>query len=157
MEVKQCFGSSNEFIRSLFKKYNAKVLDCEKDLFDESLQEAKHLASCAYEDDTKWGNEASVGFRYFSVTEDFYTSIHTHCKHWISVYHMPSRPAFLGSCITNLNDALIQSTRWSAGLMEVGLSRFSPLFMDQQECLFFRVIVMHGWLCFLPLSFLYGF
>ncbi|KAJ0803197.1 hypothetical protein HanPI659440_Chr03g0137181 [Helianthus annuus] len=59
-EVKQCFGSSNEFIRSLYKKYNAKVLDCEKDLFDESVQETKHLASCEYENDTKWGNEASL-------------------------------------------------------------------------------------------------
>ncbi|KAM0030539.1 putative cellulose synthase (UDP-forming) [Helianthus debilis subsp. tardiflorus] len=151
MEVKQCFGSSNEFIRSLYKKYNAKVPDCEKDLFDESLHETKHLASCEYENDTKWGNE--VGFRYFSVTEDVYTSIHMHCKHWISVYHMPSRPAFLGSCTTNLNDALIQSTRWSAGLMEVGLSRFSPIIYGPTRMPILQSFC-YAWLALFPTAFI---
>ncbi|MFS7924768.1 putative cellulose synthase (UDP-forming) [Helianthus anomalus] len=141
------------FQRVLYKKYNAKVPDCEEDLFDESLQEAKHLASCAYENDTKWGNEASVGFRYFSVTEDVYTSIHMHCKHWISVYHMPSRPAFLGSCTTNLNDALIQSTRWSAGLMEVGLSRFSPIIYGPTRMHILQSFC-YAWLALFPTAFI---
>ncbi|KAI3756753.1 hypothetical protein L1987_56576 [Smallanthus sonchifolius] len=149
-ELKQCFGSSNEFIRSLYKKYNAK-LDGEKDLFDESLQETKHLASCEYEDGTKWGNE--VGFRYFSVTEDFITSITIHCKHWFSVYYMPSRPSFMGSCTTNLNDLLIQGTRWTAGLMEVGLSRFCPLIYGPSRMPILQSFC-YAWLALYPIGFI---
>ncbi|KAI3504190.1 hypothetical protein L1887_32735 [Cichorium endivia] len=52
-ELKESFGSSNEFIKSLHQKNNAN--------FDELLQETKLLSSCGYENDTKWGKE--VGFR----------------------------------------------------------------------------------------------
>ncbi|KAI3703287.1 hypothetical protein L1987_73243 [Smallanthus sonchifolius] len=90
-ELKQSFGSSNEFIKSLHNKRDAK-LECGKALCDELLQEAKLLASCEYENDTKWGKE--VGFRYFTVVEDFLTSFNMHCKQWVSVLYMSSRPSF---------------------------------------------------------------
>ncbi|XP_076890728.1 quillaic acid 3-O-glycosyltransferase CSL1-like [Bidens hawaiensis] len=147
-EAKQSFGSSNEFIRSLYKKHNAK-LDRENYLLDESLQEAKHLASCEYENDTKWGIE--VGFRYFSVTEDFFTSILMHCKHRFSIYHMPSRPSFMGSCTTNFNDLLTQGTRWSAGLIEVGLSRFSPIIYGPSRMSILQSFC-YAWLALFPLA-----
>ncbi|KAJ0824013.1 putative cellulose synthase (UDP-forming) [Helianthus annuus] len=76
-----------------------------------------------------------------------------HCKHWISVYHMPSRPAFLGSCTTNLNDALIQSTRWSAGLMEVGLSRFSPIIYGPTRMPILQSFC-YAWLALFPTAFI---
>lgn len=68
-----------------------------------------------------------VGFLYHSVAEDFFTGFILHCKGWLSVYLNPSRPQFLGTSITSLSDLLIQGTRWSSGLVEVGLSRFCPL------------------------------
>ncbi|KAL0414373.1 UNVERIFIED_CONTAM: Cellulose synthase-like protein G2 [Sesamum radiatum] len=68
-----------------------------------------------------------VGYRYFSVVEDCITSLTLHCKGWISVFLNPSRPCFLGASPTNLNDMLVQQTRWSFGLMQIGLSRFNPL------------------------------
>lgn len=68
-----------------------------------------------------------VGFLYNSVVEDYFTGFTLHCKGWTSVYHDPRRPQFLGSGVTNLNDSLIQGTRWSSGLVEVGLSKFCPL------------------------------
>ncbi|KAK1430406.1 hypothetical protein QVD17_13115 [Tagetes erecta] len=148
-ELKHCFGSSNEFISSLSKKYNGK-LDCQKDSFYESLQETKHLASCEYENDTKWGHE--VGFRYFSVVEDYFTSFNMHCKNWSSVHYMPSRPSFMGSCVTNLNDLLIQGTRWSAGLMEVALSRFSPLVYGSSRMSILQSFC-YAWLAFFPAAF----
>ncbi|KAI7757788.1 hypothetical protein M8C21_029164 [Ambrosia artemisiifolia] len=92
-----------------------------------------------------------VGFRYFSVTEDFFTSIHMHSKHWLSVYHMPSRPSFMGSCTTNLNDLLIQGTRWTAGLIEVALSKFSPLIYGPSRMPILQSFC-YAWLAFFPMT-----
>lgn len=76
-----------------------------------------------------------------------------HCKKWISVYYMPQKPAFLGSCTTSLNDSLIQGTRWTAGLIEVALSRFSPIIYGPS-----RMSVLHSfcyaWLACFPFAFL---
>ncbi|KAL2469763.1 Cellulose synthase-like protein G1 [Abeliophyllum distichum] len=68
-----------------------------------------------------------VGFRYFSVVEDYFTGFHLHCDGWISVYLDPARPCFLGAGTTNLNEIFVQQTRWMVGLVEVAVSRFSPL------------------------------
>lgn len=50
-----------------------------------------------------------------------------HCRGWTSVYCNPSKPQFLGSGVTNMNDMLVQGTRWSSGLFDVAISKFSPL------------------------------
>ncbi|KAL5712208.1 hypothetical protein ACHQM5_014400 [Ranunculus cassubicifolius] len=68
-----------------------------------------------------------IGFSYKSVAEDFLTGMFLHCKGWTSVYYDPSRPAFLGTGITNLNDTVTQYTRWISGLLHVGMSRYCPL------------------------------
>ncbi|KAM0963196.1 hypothetical protein ACFX2A_022699 [Malus domestica] len=83
--------------------------------------ETQLLASCAYEDGTEWGKEARG-----SVVEDYFTGFHLHCKGWISVYS-PKRPQFLGSGTTDLDEFLVQGTRWSSGLVDVAISKFSPL------------------------------
>ncbi|THG08517.1 hypothetical protein TEA_002150 [Camellia sinensis var. sinensis] len=78
--------------------------------------------------DSQLRSTFKVGFLYFSVVEDYFTGfINLHGKGWISVYCDPARPAFLGSGTTNLSDVLVQSTRWSSGLVEVAISRFCPL------------------------------
>ncbi|KAL4567378.1 hypothetical protein LXL04_022961 [Taraxacum kok-saghyz] len=149
-EVKECFGSSNDFIKSLDQKYNVN-LDGGNALTDGLLQETKILSSCGYENNTKWGKE--VGFRYFSVVEDYFTSFNMHCKHWVSVYYTPLKPAFLGSCTTSFNDSLTQGTRWTAGLVEVALSRFSPIIYGPS-----RMSILHSftyaWLALFPFAFL---
>ncbi|KAI6694151.1 hypothetical protein NL676_021861 [Syzygium grande] len=88
-------------------------------------KETQLLASCGYESGTKWGQE--VGFMYYSVVEDYFTGFTLHCKGWTSVYYNPSKPQFLGTAATNLNDLLIQGTRWGSGFVKVGVSRFCPL------------------------------
>ncbi|XAR49015.1 Cellulose synthase (UDP-forming) [Bertholletia excelsa] len=123
MELKQSFGSSNEFIKSLGQHYRPNHKGSPSVAL---LKEAKFVASSAYEDQTKWGKKA--GFLYFSVAEDFFTGIVSlPGKGWISVYFYPARPAYLGTGTTTLNDVLVQGTRWGCGLVEVGLCRFSPL------------------------------
>lgn len=64
---------------------------------------------------------------YHSLVEDYFTGFTLHCKGWRSVYLNPERPQFLGTSTTNLNDLLIQNTRWSSGLVQVGISKFCPL------------------------------
>ncbi|CAL5337478.1 unnamed protein product [Camellia sinensis] len=123
MKSKQYFGSSKDFIKSFGRHYKPNHGDFSNAML---FKETQILASCAYENQTKWGRE--VGFLYFSVVEDYFTDfINLHGKGWISVYCNPARPAFLGSGTTNLSDVLVQTTRWGSGLVEVAISRFCPL------------------------------
>ncbi|XP_011091169.2 cellulose synthase-like protein E1 isoform X1 [Sesamum indicum] len=123
-QLKKTFGSSNEFINSLYKSYIPQLPEHRKPSA-ELQKELQLLASCTYDNGTDWGEE--VGYRYFTVVEDAITSLSLHCKGWISVYIDPASPCFLGATTTNLNDMLVQQTRWAFGLMQIGLSRFNPL------------------------------
>ncbi|VVA37645.1 PREDICTED: cellulose synthase, partial [Prunus dulcis] len=122
MKLRQSFGPSNEFIKSLHQKKKPDMLIHRKKAL---LNEAQLLASCAFENGTEWGKE--VGFMYGSVLEDYFTGFRLHCKGWISVYCNPPRPQFLGSGITNLDEFLVQLTRWTSGLVDVAISKFCPL------------------------------
>ncbi|KAI6694153.1 hypothetical protein NL676_021863 [Syzygium grande] len=124
MDLRKLFGNSKEFIKYLQQN----DLPSRNVILGNSAafwKEAQFLASCGYENGTKWGQE--VGFLYQSVAEDYFTGFTLHCKGWTSVYYSPSRPQFMGTSTTNLNDLLIQGTRWSSGLAEVGFSGFCPL------------------------------
>ncbi|XP_065863130.1 cellulose synthase-like protein G2 [Euphorbia lathyris] len=120
-QLKRTFGQSNEYLMSVRLSDRPNVHANR----GKSLQEAHLLATCAYEEHTLWG--VQVGFLYKSVVEDYFTGLMLHCKGWTSILCDPSRPSFLGSGTTNLNDTLVQNTRWNCGLMEVTMSRFSPL------------------------------
>ncbi|KAK9288227.1 hypothetical protein L1049_016676 [Liquidambar formosana] len=125
IQLQQSFGSSNEFIKSLHQGYQQNVIN-KGDLSGSIFQkEAQFLASCGYEKNTGWGKQ--IGFMYGTVVEDYFTGFILHCKGWTSVLYDPSRPTFLGSATTNLNDTLVQNTRWNSGMLGVGLSRFCPL------------------------------
>ncbi|GMP56093.1 hypothetical protein CsSME_00020696 [Camellia sinensis var. sinensis] len=129
IKLKESFGSSNDFIKSLGRHYKLNHGDIWSKML---IKETQILASCAYENQTKWGKE--VGFLYFSVAEDYFTDfINLHGKGWISVYCDPARPGFLGSSATNLSDLLVQGTRWSSGLVEVAISRFCPLIYGPKQ------------------------
>ncbi|CAI8618274.1 unnamed protein product [Vicia faba] len=110
LPLQEYFGSSNEFIKSLTQNDTSVLLSGQNSL----LEELHLLVSCRYEIDTKWGQH--VGFLYDSVVEDFLTGFILHCNGWTSVFCEPSRPQFLGTATTNLNDVLIQGTRWYSEL-----------------------------------------
>ncbi|KAH9764521.1 cellulose synthase-like protein G3 [Citrus sinensis] len=113
-ELKNSFGPSSEFLKSL--RRNSKPSTYDNDSSSTLLQESKFLASCAYESNSKWGEKACV-YRFKQL----------HCKGWRSVYLNPERPQFLGTSTTNLNDSLVQGTRWSSGLVQVAISKYCPL------------------------------
>ncbi|KAL8121866.1 hypothetical protein AgCh_018560 [Apium graveolens] len=124
-ELKCALGMSNEFLKSLGKNiYKCNDMYSEKSM-DTLIPETKLLASCLYEENTQWGQQE--GFMYLSVVEDYFTGFTLHCKGRKSVFCNPSNPAFLGTATTNLNDTLVQGTRWTLGLLEVVFSRFCPL------------------------------
>ncbi|GMN46343.1 hypothetical protein TIFTF001_015526 [Ficus carica] len=147
IELKKYFGPSNEFIKSLFQHTKPNLING-KDSSNELLQEAKFLASCTYGDQTKWGEE--VGFLHYSVAEDYLTGFALQCKGWNSVYLSSSKPQFLGSGVTNLNDLLTQGTRWSSGLVEVGISKFCPFIYSPSKMSFLEKMC-YGNLSFFPL------
>ncbi|KAK4405847.1 Cellulose synthase-like protein G3 [Sesamum angolense] len=127
VQLKKCFGTSNEFIKSIYRNYKPNCPK-ERSFSDDALQkELQLLASCRYDNDTKWGKRQVVGFRYFAVVEDYFTGFNLHCEGWISMYLQPSRSAFLGASPISLNELLVQNTRWYVGLNQVAMSRFSPL------------------------------
>ncbi|KAL7251517.1 hypothetical protein ACSBR1_013368 [Camellia fascicularis] len=57
MKRKQYFGSSNDFIKSLGQQYKPNHSDFSNAML---FKETQILASCAYENQTKWGKEAST-------------------------------------------------------------------------------------------------
>ncbi|KAL3812501.1 hypothetical protein ACJIZ3_013769 [Penstemon smallii] len=122
--LKKSFGVSNEFIKSI-QNNKPNVWSDGGKVSDELRKEIQLLASSTYCNGSEWGLE--VGYRYFTVVEDSITSFILHCKGWISVLIDPVKPCFLGACTTSLNDMLVQQTRWSFGLMQIGLSRFCPI------------------------------
>ncbi|TKY59208.1 Cellulose synthase protein G2 [Spatholobus suberectus] len=142
LQLKEFFGSSNEFIRSLTQNYTNDLVN------GQNLEEPHLLASCKYEIGTKWGQE--VGFLYDSVAEDYLTGFILHCNGWTSVFCDPSRPQFLGTATTNLNDVLIQGTRSYCGLFENGINRFCPLIYGPSRMSLLQSLCF-AWLTYFPL------
>ncbi|KAI3707456.1 hypothetical protein L6452_25995 [Arctium lappa] len=117
------FGESSKFIDSLKSSENKET---QIDRFTTAvLEEAKKLATCSYEDNTKWGKE--IGYSYDSLLESSFTGYLLHTRGWKSVYLYPNRPCFLGCTTIDMKDAMLQLMKWSSGLLQVGLSRFNPL------------------------------
>ncbi|XP_074319532.1 cellulose synthase-like protein G2 [Silene latifolia] len=150
-ELKSFLGSSNEFIKSVsqIKKHDSMN---GREISSVSLQEAHFLASCTYERDTKWGEK--VGFRYKSVVEDVMTGLSLQHQGWTSVYLNPTRPDFLGSATTNLNDLLTQGSRWTAGLLQIGLSKHNPLSIIPSKMSIPQKMVC-SWITLFPLDFVF--
>ncbi|KAF8087198.1 hypothetical protein N665_0595s0011 [Sinapis alba] len=89
------------------------------------LELAHNVAACNYEYNTNWGSK--MGFRYGSLVEDYYTGYMLHCEGWRSVFCSPKRAAFCGDVPKSLIDVVSQQKRWAIGLLEVSISRYSPL------------------------------
>ncbi|GMI95928.1 cellulose synthase like G2, ARABIDOPSIS THALIANA CELLULOSE SYNTHASE LIKE G2 [Hibiscus trionum] len=122
--LRRWFGPSNDFIKTLVEDHTPNSITDEESS-RMLLEEANVLASCSYENQTAWGSE--VGFLYFSVVEDYFTGYTLHRKGWKSVYLNPKRPQVLGTSTTNFNDLSVQWTRWTAGIVQIAISRFCPL------------------------------
>ncbi|RYR01726.1 hypothetical protein HN51_039284 [Arachis hypogaea] len=115
LEPQQQFDTSNKLIKSLKHNFTPDLVNSGKALPDE---ETLLLASCNYETNTKWGQE--IGFLYGTVCEDVHTEFMLNCNGRNSVFCDPAKPQFLRNSTTNLNELLIQGTRWGSGLLDIG-------------------------------------
>ncbi|KAG9446473.1 hypothetical protein H6P81_012601 [Aristolochia fimbriata] len=116
------------------------------------IQEAHNVASCSYEKETQWGKE--VGFLYHSLVEDNFTGFNLHCGGLQSAFCVPARTQFLGSAPINMTDCLLQSKRWSSGLLQVAFSRYCPLIYGTWK-MSIPLRMCYAYMAFLPLSSLF--
>ncbi|XP_074578313.1 cellulose synthase-like protein H1 isoform X2 [Curcuma longa] len=86
---------------------------------------AKMVASCSYEFNTAWGDE--IGWVYGSMTEDILTGLRCHSMGWRTVSLMLDPPAFLGSAPVGGPASMTQYKRWATGLLEILVSKKSPV------------------------------
>ncbi|QHN95776.1 Cellulose synthase-like protein [Arachis hypogaea] len=61
-----------------------------------------------------------IGFLYGTVCEDVHTGFMLNCNGRNSVFCDSAKPQFLRNSTTNLNELLIQGTRWGSGLLDIG-------------------------------------
>ncbi|KAI3996406.1 hypothetical protein MKX01_021645 [Papaver californicum] len=92
---------------------------------DVVLEMAHSVASCEYENGSKWGHK--IGFRYGSLVEDYFTGYQLNCEGWDSVFYHPDRAAFWGDTPISFDGSLSQNKRWSVGTLEVAFSKYSPI------------------------------
>ncbi|KAJ4758031.1 hypothetical protein LUZ62_068406 [Rhynchospora pubera] len=116
----------------LGKKYDQthklELVARERDYKSTSLdleERAKNLITCAFEDNTQWGNE--VGLKYGCPVEDVITGLSIQCNGWKSVYFNPRQRGFLGIAPVTLEQVLVQHKRWSEGDFQIILSKYSPI------------------------------
>ncbi|XP_049370612.1 cellulose synthase-like protein G1 [Solanum verrucosum] len=117
------FGRSKKFLASLEEKNG--YVKAEKVISEDIVEEAKTLATCAYEDGTHWGQE--IGYSYDCHLESTFTGYLLHCKGWRSTYLYPDRPSFLGCAPVDMQGFSSQLIKWVAALTQAGLSHLNPI------------------------------
>ncbi|VFQ62160.1 unnamed protein product [Cuscuta campestris] len=110
---------------------------------------AYQVAHSTYEFGTTWGDQ--VGWKYGSATEDILTGLSIHCKGWRSAFYDHDPPSFLGCAPTGGPAALTQQKRWATGLMEVFISRKSPIIGTLFGRLGFRQCMCYLWFMVWPI------
>ncbi|XWS75762.1 hypothetical protein CRYUN_Cryun01aG0120000 [Craigia yunnanensis] len=135
------FGKSKEFSESV--TYALKGKKYFPNNLSDSLGAAFEVAGCGYEFGTSWGTK--VGWIYGSMTEDVLTGLGIHKKGWKSAFPMPDPPAFLGCAPSGCAAALTQKKRWATGLLEIIVSKNSPIFATLTGKLQFRMFLVYIW------------
>ena len=82
--------------------------------------------------------------------ESTFTGYCLHNRGWRSVYLYPKRPCFLGCTTIDMKDALVQLIKWSSGLLQVGLSKFSPMTYGLSNTTMLQSLC-YGYFTFMPL------
>ncbi|KAK7276975.1 hypothetical protein RIF29_18124 [Crotalaria pallida] len=124
-----CFHRRESLSGTYLKDFKAK-LDIkhtrkeDKRTIHELNEASKALATCTYENGTRWGKE--MGLVYGIPVEDIVTGLVISCRGWKSIYYNPLKKAFLGVAPTTLDVALVQMKRWSEGMFQVFFSKYCP-------------------------------
>ncbi|CAI9775793.1 unnamed protein product [Fraxinus pennsylvanica] len=119
------FGGPSSPVEPEFPEIGPNYIVNKPIMDQEILDQAQQVSGCNYENLSSWGSK--IGFRYGSLSEDYYTGYRLQCEGWKSIFCDPNKPAFLGDVPISLHDVLNQNKRWAVGLLEVGFSKYSPL------------------------------
>ncbi|XP_009416905.2 cellulose synthase-like protein H1 [Musa acuminata AAA Group] len=134
-ELEMIYGNSLEFVESALQITSGYGKGLPASL-SSRVEAAKKVADCAYEVNTSWGRE--IGWVYGSITEDILTGLRIHSMGWRSISMTPEPPAFLGCAPTGGPASLTQFKRWATGLLEILLSRRSPILAVMEEKIMLR-------------------
>ncbi|URD79430.1 cellulose synthase-like protein [Musa troglodytarum] len=134
-ELEMIYGNSLEFVESARQITSGYGEGLPANL-SSRVEAAKKVAACAYEQNTSWGRE--IGWAYGSIVEDNLTGIRIHSMGWRSMFLTPEPPAFLGCAPTGGPASMTQHKRWATGLLEILLSRRSPILAVMEEKLTLR-------------------
>ncbi|KAI8551971.1 hypothetical protein RHMOL_Rhmol06G0229000 [Rhododendron molle] len=143
--LQKTFGSSVEFTKSA-----AQILSGSKSISSSphdllsSVEAANQVAACVYEYGTAWGRE--MGWIYGSTTEDVFTGLTIQGRGWKSTNCTPTPPGFLGCTPTGGPATMTQQKRWATGLLEILVSRRSPLILTLVGKLQFRQCLAYLWI-----------
>ncbi|KAG8640606.1 cellulose synthase-like protein H1 isoform X4 [Manihot esculenta] len=143
-EMLKIFGNSTEFIKSAAQALQGNT-NAPKTISN-LVAAAYQVAGCGYEYGTSWGTE--VGWQYGSTTEDVLTGLTIHSRGWKSVYCNPEPPPFLGCAPSAGLATLTQQKRWATGLLEILISRKSPIVatftakLQFRQCLAYVMILV---------------
>ncbi|KAK7277128.1 hypothetical protein RIF29_18278 [Crotalaria pallida] len=148
-DAQNYFGKSTMFIESL-KAIRGQQTVKNNISRDAILREAQVLASCSYENNTKWGTE--VGFSYGILLESTITGYLLHSRGWKSAYLYPKTPCFLGCAPTDIKEGMLQLVKWLSELCLLGVSKYSPFTYGFSRMSFFHALTY----CFLASSSLYS-
>ncbi|XP_058220295.1 cellulose synthase-like protein B4 isoform X3 [Rhododendron vialii] len=139
------FGSSMEFTKSAAQILSgSKSISCGPHDLLSSVEAANQVAACVYEYSTAWGRE--MGWIYGSTTEDVLTGLIIQGRGWKSTTCMPTPPGFLGCAPSGGPATMTQQKRWATGLVEILVTRRSPLILTLVGELQFRQCLAYLWI-----------
>ncbi|KAE9457915.1 hypothetical protein C3L33_10206, partial [Rhododendron williamsianum] len=86
-----------------------------------------------------------MGWIYGSTTEDVLTGLTIHGRGWKSTSCTPTLPGFLGCAPSGGPATMTQHKRWATGLLEILVTRRSPLILTLVGKLQFRQCLAYLW------------
>ncbi|KAL0536687.1 hypothetical protein IC582_025647 [Cucumis melo] len=135
------FGNSKEFVRSAIRSLRS--FADHSNCLSNSIKSTYEVATANYEHNNAWGSE--VGWKYGSIVEDVLTGMEIHKMGWKSAYITPTPPAFLGCAPSGGPVPLNHHKRAITGLLEILISKNSPILTALSDKLQFRQRLVYMW------------
>ncbi|KAK7324811.1 hypothetical protein VNO77_28666 [Canavalia gladiata] len=136
------FGTSKGFVESAIVALEGKTSNPNNNICN-SLEAAREVAGCEYEYGTAWGEQ--VGWFYGSTSEDALTGLKIHTRGWRSEVSSPDPIAFMGCSPQDILGVMGQTKRWASGLLDIFLSKHSPILGTLFGKLQFRQCLGYLW------------
>ncbi|XP_038902679.1 cellulose synthase-like protein H1 [Benincasa hispida] len=135
------FGNSKDFVKSAIRSLRS--FEDDSNCLSNLIKSTNEVATAGYEHNSGWGSK--VGWQYGSLVEDVLTGMEIHKRGWKSAYITPTPPAFLGCAPSGGPIPLNHHKRAITGLLEILISKRSPIVTALSDKLQFRQRLMYLW------------